>query len=305
MHRQKTACVTGASGMVGREIVQALLLQGWHVRVLTRKKDFPVDGVEVFSGELTDLGILLSFVEGADAVFHCAAELHDEARMHQTNVMGTQTILQAMAEQHVDGLCHLSSVGVMGPDVTGLVDEQADCHPFGTYEETKFAAERLVSESLACQKVSILRPTNVIDDTHPGILQLSLRQDWKSRLALLIKGGECAHLVHARDVAAAALHVMEHAECAGVYIVGLDEDDRNTVAGLAGLAALYQSGKKRRYWHLPAAASFWLRRLFKGRSLHGHTRFSSARLLADGFEFPLGLEGTVKRVVVRGWRIPG
>ncbi len=53
MDNSKTiACVTGASGMVGREIVRCLVLQGCKVRALSRSKHFDDPKVELFRGAL-------------------------------------------------------------------------------------------------------------------------------------------------------------------------------------------------------------------------------------------------------------
>ncbi|MFJ7414758.1 NAD(P)H-binding protein [Streptomyces sp. NPDC098077] len=64
-----TILVTGATGTVGRRVVEQLLERGEHVRALTRdpaRADFP-DGVDVVRGDLTDpasLGPALDGVSG-------------------------------------------------------------------------------------------------------------------------------------------------------------------------------------------------------------------------------------------------
>lgn len=84
-----TACVTGACGMIGRRIVRKLLKRGCRVRGLTRC-DYANPAVKVFKAGLTDEPELEQFISGANAVFHCAAELKDASRMHEINVLGTQ-----------------------------------------------------------------------------------------------------------------------------------------------------------------------------------------------------------------------
>ena len=90
MDNSKTiACVTGVSGMVGSEIVQRLVSHGYKVRALSRSKYFDDPDVELFRGGLEDEEVLKSFLSKADFLFHCAAELYDESKMWDANVLGT------------------------------------------------------------------------------------------------------------------------------------------------------------------------------------------------------------------------
>ncbi len=63
----KQVLVTGATGMQGRPIVDALLRQGFTVRALTRQEasDLP-GGVEVARGDMDDAASLAAAFEGAD-----------------------------------------------------------------------------------------------------------------------------------------------------------------------------------------------------------------------------------------------
>lgn len=72
--------ITGATGSVGKKLVHKHLAAGDTVRALSRR---PAHGlpsnVEVHSGGLTgDAAALERFVEDADVLYHCAAELRDE-----------------------------------------------------------------------------------------------------------------------------------------------------------------------------------------------------------------------------------
>ncbi|WP_307868539.1 SDR family oxidoreductase [Umezawaea beigongshangensis] len=66
-----TILVTGATGLVGRHVVDQLLRARESVRVLTRNPAnarFP-DGVEVFTGDLLEPGSLVSAFEGVEKLF--------------------------------------------------------------------------------------------------------------------------------------------------------------------------------------------------------------------------------------------
>ena len=66
-----TILVTGATGLVGRHVVDGLLQAGASVRVLTRnpaKAGFP-DGVEVFQGDLLEPESLVDAFDGVEKLF--------------------------------------------------------------------------------------------------------------------------------------------------------------------------------------------------------------------------------------------
>jgi len=288
MLKKGVACVTGATGLVGGWMVRLLLKQGWHVRGVTRKANIPIQDVEVFSGDLKNIAFLQEVVEGADAIFHCAAELRDETLMHQTNVLGTKNLLTAMAGAEIRYFCHLSSVGVMGADLSGVVTEEMRCALVGAYEESKLEAERLVQDSGVCDKTVILRPTNVVDLLHPGVLGLS-QGSLSDRIRILLKGAEHAHLVHAGDVAGAALYFLEK-QVHGVqcYIVSIDEQPHTV--GMACNALRKLSGKKSfPSIYLPWRIAYLIRTAFRGESVKGDIVFSSERIRKNGYKFTFDL----------------
>lgn len=295
------ACVTGASGIVGRRIVSRLLENGWSVRALV-PDDAPVDvRASLYKGDLRDAAVLRSFTEGAQAMFHCAAELRDESRMWQVNVEGTKNVVNAASGSGtITYLCHLSSAGVVGNVALKDVDESVDCHPFNVYEKSKWEAEQIAGRVIAGCRVVILRPTNVVDEQRLGAMSV-VAGGWKNRLRLFLKGGERAHVVHADDVAAAAVYLMQiestDLQC---YFVSCDEDPLNTYAGICALFTSCREGSslegKRLPLHMPLIAAHAARRLTRGKRNRGDVRFSSQKLLSTGFVFPNGLRGAVQRI---------
>ncbi|MDI4236534.1 NmrA/HSCARG family protein [Bradyrhizobium sp. Arg237L] len=75
-----TILVTGATGRVGRHVVQQLVNRGVRARVLTRdpsKADFPAN-VEVAQGDLLDIGSLRAAFDGVSTLFLLNAVTGDE-----------------------------------------------------------------------------------------------------------------------------------------------------------------------------------------------------------------------------------
>ncbi|MDD5347761.1 MAG: SDR family NAD(P)-dependent oxidoreductase, partial [Candidatus Omnitrophica bacterium] len=89
--------VTGATGFIGRYVVNALLEEGHAVSALVRKTskvDFlKAQGVQLVYGDIADAGSLGAIRGPFDAVIHSAGYVgNDWERLYQTNVLGTENI---------------------------------------------------------------------------------------------------------------------------------------------------------------------------------------------------------------------
>lgn len=296
------ASVTGSSSPLGRYLVSMLVEKGWLVRVLTRS-DFDAENpaIQVIRGDIRDKSVLGKLIEGTSALFHCAAEFAQTDQIWDINVKATETILEIAKRASVDYFCYLGSAGVLGACSDTWVDENTPCHPRDTYEKSKYVAERLVMSSGLEAKICVLRPVFVVSSRRPGFVEYPIRDNITDRLKVLLKGKEHAHIVHAMDVAAAAIFFLDKPlpkpEC---FYVSCDEDELNTVAGISGYYRYLQDGERGEVklpFSLPCIIPSLIRRLLRGPSLHGRTRFSSAKIKEHGFQFPLGFRGAIRDIV--------
>ncbi len=290
----KLACVTGGSGLIGRHLVPMLLAAGYKVRSLVRTLPATTTpGVEYFLGDITNAESLPPFLDSANLVFHSAAELHDESSMWLVNVTGTENIVLASKVAAVDGFCFFSSAGVVGLSSKMCVSEDADCSPRNTYERSKLAAEKVVLASRPSRTLVILRPTNVVDDARSNVMLQAHRGSLSDRLKFFFKGGECAHLVHASDVAAASLHLMEKGDVSygARFFVSCDQDEDNYFSCLWAMARERNSlGKAARLCHLPIVVPYLVRAAFGRRANRGDVKYSSESLASTGFIYSYTVE---------------
>jgi nucleoside-diphosphate-sugar epimerase len=178
----KQACVTGASGFVGKRLVEKLISEDFMVRVLThnRKRSFP-DGVEIFYADLESTSCnLKKFFSGCDVFFHCAGDIQNPERMYGLHVDGVERLLKAFCDEmdltgHTMHWVQLSSVGVYGksinhPAKVRKISELSKIHPYGEYEITKAMADSLILEAVKSSKFtfSILRPSNIVGLNMPN-----------------------------------------------------------------------------------------------------------------------------------------
>lgn len=210
-------------------------------------------------------------------------------------------LLKAASQVSVKYFCYLSSAGVVGKCNGNWVDENTPCNPQNAYEKSKYAAEQIVAESILNCSTVILRPTNVVDDTHAGAIEYPLHSSLMDRLKVFVKGSECAHIVHAEDVADSALYFINTTfEKPAHFFVSCDHERFNTFGGLWSLYKAIQRGRSvegvSQMMHLPLIIPHVLRRLLRGSGNSGNVRYSSEKLLSTGFRYRLGVEGAVRRV---------
>lgn len=139
-----TILVTGATGRVGRHVVQQLVKRGADLRVLSRnpaKADVP-SGVEVVKGDLLDIDSLRTAFSGVNTLFLLNAVTGDEF----TQALITLNIAR---ESGVDRIVYLSVIN-------------ADRFVNVPHFAVKFGAERMIEQ--IGFSATILRPSYFIDN---------------------------------------------------------------------------------------------------------------------------------------------
>jgi len=168
------ACVTGATGFVGKKLVKKLLNQGFQVRVLTRDKEksFPSE-VEVINVDLISPSLNLKGVlSGMDFIFNCAGEIKDQNLMKSIHVDAIKNLIQAAQKETLLTGKHLhwvqlSSIGVYRKSSkTGdccKINEMSETKPLNIYESSKLESDKILTESMNnFFSYAILRPSTIV-----------------------------------------------------------------------------------------------------------------------------------------------
>ncbi len=144
-----TVAVTGGSGFIGSNVVDALLEAGHTVRVLDTRPPAR-DDVEFHRVDITDVSTLEPAVAGTDATFHLAAVadvndiFSDPATAVSVNVLGTVNVLEAARRADAGRVVLASTVWVYGACTDDVVDEHSPFSPDTDrhlYITTKIASE--------------------------------------------------------------------------------------------------------------------------------------------------------------------
>jgi len=148
------ALVTGASGLLGRNLTTELLRRGHRVRTLDVKPtgDMP-EGSEAVRGDVRNANTAKTACEGIDVVFHLAALLPQtrspEDMFHSVNVRGSENMLSAAVSESVKRFVFSSSIEIYGIPDRVPCTEDAPKKLLGTYSRNKLECEELCSKYTA------------------------------------------------------------------------------------------------------------------------------------------------------------
>ena len=142
------AALTGATGFLGRTIAQALLDQGYVLRILARPDAAPPVPAEVVIGRLADQPALERLMEGAEVVVHAAGLIKARRPVDflPVNVEGARRMASAAAK--VAPQAHfllISSLSARSPHLSA-------------YAASKAAGEAAVREILPPGRLTVVRP---------------------------------------------------------------------------------------------------------------------------------------------------
>jgi dTDP-glucose 4,6-dehydratase len=164
--------VTGGAGFIGSHYVRTLLTDGYpgttygdaEVVVLDKltyagnlanlEPVVTSPRLRFVEGDILDVGLVDDLISGSDAVVHFAAESHVDrsilgaADFVMTNVVGTQTLLEAARRHEVAKFVHVSTDEVYGSIDEGSWTEEQPLEPNSPYSASK-AGSDLVARAYA------------------------------------------------------------------------------------------------------------------------------------------------------------
>lgn len=213
------AFVTGATGFLGRRLTDKLRAKGDEVVALDRR-----------TSPLSDRNALRKAMKGCDAVFHLAAVykvgVPRSAReaMWETNVGGTENVIDAAWDVHVPRIVYVSTVNVFGNTHGDVVDETYE-RPgddwLSTYDWTKYEAHQVAKDRIERgAPVVIAMPGAIYGPGDHSELGAQLDQARSGRLRFKALADVGVNAVHVDDVADGLLLVHAHGRIGEAYVLG-------------------------------------------------------------------------------------
>jgi nucleoside-diphosphate-sugar epimerase len=256
----RNVLVTGGTGFIGRNLVQRLIAEDCHVRVLSRHgvchDEWPA-GVELVQGDIQDATAVKSASVGIDTIFHLAArtpepsDLRDDDAIYRAiNVEGTRNVVEGALAGGARSIIFFSSVQAMGEGTTACLDETAPTRPATAYGRSKLEAEMMVraaTDSTQVRGVSLRLPL-VYGPGNKGNMYRMIAAIDHGVFPPVREVSNCRSLVHVSNVVDAAMLAAKAMHTSPCYIV--------TDARPYSTRKLYELicvglGKRVPRWHVP------------------------------------------------------
>ena len=226
------ALVTGATGFVGRHLVDALRKSGRPVRALVRDPGkflsvFPdPSGIEIHRGDMEDAKILNGAVQGAEVIFHVAGvtkALHNQD-FDKVNHQAARLLYEAVRAQGLrPRIVHVSSLAAAGPSPGPEPPEDfSESRPVTRYGRSKLMGEEALREILPGLPWTIVRPPVVFGPGDTDVLHF-FRAVARGLNPILGHDRKLVSLVYVTDLAEALARAADAASAIGkTYYVGYD-----------------------------------------------------------------------------------
>jgi nucleoside-diphosphate-sugar epimerase len=257
------AFVTGGTGFIGSRLVRRLRERGDEVVALVRSPekagDLRAQGVELIEGDLSSEQAIRDGVQGCDAVFHVAAvykvgiPASEREAMWESNVRGTERVLDAAIAAGVPRIVYVSTVGVFG-NTHGQVVDESYSHGgqdyLSCYEETKVRSHQALDRIAKGAPIVIVQPGGVYGPGDHSEIGNIIDQTRTGKLKMLMFPETGFNLVYVDDVAEGIVLAHDKGRVGESYVLGGEISRMRTL--IEKVAEI--SGRKAPTRELPAAA---------------------------------------------------
>ena len=287
--------VTGASGFIGRALVEHLVSSGRHVVAVARRDvGFTQAEVVVEPADIAGNAELRRRLGECDCIVHLAARAHcagpDSA--FEPDVALAASLARLAATAGVRRFVHLSSIGVLGPSTRGAAfTETSTPAPREPYARSKLRAETAVREALDSGPTEwvMLRPPMVYGAGAPGNfarLARAVERGWPLPFAGVQNRRQLVGIENLLD----ALVLCMHHPAASRKVFHVSDDEALSTPELVRLVA-HGLGVQPRLWPVPPAL------------LEAAARALGMRRMAESLLRDLEID-TARIRAMLGWRAP-
>ena len=220
----KKVLVTGATGFLGKYVVEELVEHGYQVRAFGRNRAIGQSlvnaSVTFIQGDLTNQEDLTKACQEMDMVVHAGAlstVWGPWEDFYQTNVLGTKYVLEACREANIERLVYVSSPSIYAAPRDQLGIKESDApqeNRLNNYIRSKLASEKLFKDYPDVSSV-ILRPRGLFGIGDTSILPRVLNLSQKIGIPLIGDGRQLMDMTCVENVALAIRLALETPQAAG------------------------------------------------------------------------------------------
>ena len=220
----KKVLVTGATGFLGKYVVEELVEHGYQVRAFGRNRTIGQSlvnaSVTFIQGDLTNQEDLIKACQEMDMVVHAGAlstVWGPWEDFYQTNVLGTKYVLEACREAKIERLVYVSSPSIYAAPRDQLDIKESDApqeNRLNNYIRSKLASEKLFKDYPDVSSV-ILRPRGLFGIGDTSILPRVLNLSQKIGIPLIGDGRQLMDMTCVENVALAIRLALETPQAAG------------------------------------------------------------------------------------------
>jgi UDP-glucose 4-epimerase len=234
MNRSDRVLVTGGAGFIGSHLVEALVSEGYQVRVLDnlvtghRSNLSHLDGrFEWMEGTLTDFAVCRRAAEGIQYVFHQGAipsvprSVREPIESHQSGPTATLNMLEASRQAGVRRFMFAASSSAYGDTLELPKHEGMFPRPLSPYAAGKLAGESYVSvyahtmglDGVSLRYFNVFGPRQDPSSPYSGVISLFIKfMSQGQRPTINGDGGQTRDFTYVANAVAANLAAMRHPE---------------------------------------------------------------------------------------------
>lgn len=226
--QNKRVLITGANGVLARNLIHNLMTQDFDIYGLTRAIDFEkqIQNIkyytinEFYEGKLDDIKF--------DIVINCAFTQKMEAEAVSSSIEYTKKLFSKLVEMNVDSVINISTQRVYGDYREGRADENYPVNPSNVYALGKYFAEILAEIIFKGTNIkhTNLRIGSLIGTEYPDRIINKMIQIAKKTNTITVQNGKQQFgYVHVEDMAKAiAMFVSkDNKNWEPVYNIGSNE----------------------------------------------------------------------------------